>query len=194
LYICVLLIINKTKKEIMPKIKITRYKGTTDSGTGKKKTLQVTLGNKKGATTLTRSVSKDAGKKITERSIVRNLRQGASVKKTKEDGVKTKAYRTMVDRDGGKTYIGEDKKMFKAANKLNKVVNKRGRAADLQANKKAEMIRSVYSKMAQQGEDITSPSTPGGKALQNDLNSVKNRVNKKALDYTRAKQQAKKRP
>lgn len=178
----------------MPKIKITRYKGTTDSGTGKKKTLQVTLGNKKGATTLTRSVSKDAGKKITERSIVRNLRQGASVKKTKEDGVKTKAYRTMVDRDGGKTYIGEDKKMFKAANKLNKVVNKRGRAADLQANKKAEMIRSVYSKMAQQGEDITSPSTPGGKALQNDLNSVKNRVNKKALDYTRAKQQAKKRP
>jgi hypothetical protein len=63
--------------------------------------------------------------------------------------------------------------MFKGANKLNKVVEKRGRAADLQANKKAEMIRSVYSKMAQQGEDITSPSTPGGRALQNDLKSLK---------------------
>jgi hypothetical protein len=30
--------------------------------------------------------------------------------------------------------------------------------------------------------------------LYNDLESVKNRVNKKAVDYTRAKQQAKKRP
>lgn len=175
----------------MPRIKVTRNTGTTDSGTGKKKSIQVTLANKKGATTLTRSVSKDAGKKTTERSVVRNLRQGTSVKKTKEDGVKAKTYRTMVDRDGGKTYIGEDKKMFKGANKLNKVVEKRGRAADLQASKKAEMIRSVYSKMAQQGEDITSPSTPGGKALQNDLKSAQERVNKKAADYTRAKQQAK---
>jgi hypothetical protein len=178
----------------MAKIKITRYKGDNPAGTGKTKTLQVTLANKKGAKTLTRSVTKDAGKKTVERSVNRNLRQGTSVKKTKEDGVKTKTYRAMVDRDGGKSYQGTDKKMFKAANKLNKVVEKRGRAADLQANKKAEMIRSVYSKMAQQGEDITSPNTPGGRALQSDLESVKNRVNKKAVDYTRAKQQAKKRP
>jgi len=117
----------------MPKIKITRYKGTSDSGTGKKKTLQVTLGNKNGATTLTRSVSKDAGKKTTERSVVRNLRQGTTVRKTKEDGVKTKMYRADVDRSGGKTYNGTDKQMFKGANKLNKVIEKRGRAADLQA-------------------------------------------------------------
>lgn len=117
----------------MPKIKITRNTGTTDSGTGKKKSLQVTLANKKGATTFTRSVSKDAGKKTTERSVVRNLRQGSSVKKTKEDGVKTKTFRTMVDRDGGKAYEGTDRKMFKGANKLNKVIEKRGRADDLQA-------------------------------------------------------------
>jgi hypothetical protein len=194
-YLCI--INNKQKQKLktaMAKIKITRYKGDNPAGTGKTKTLQVTLANKKGAKTLTRSVTKDAGKKTVERSVNRNLRQGTSVKKTKEDGVKTKTYRAMVDRDGGKTYQGTDKKMFKAANKLNKVVEKRGRAADLQANKKAEMIRSVYSKMAQQGEDITSPNTPGGKALQSDLESVKNRVNKKAVDYTRAKQQAKKRP
>jgi hypothetical protein len=116
----------------MAKIKITRYKGDNPAGTGKTKTLQVTLANKKGAKTLTRSVTKDAGKKITERSVVRNLRQGTSVKKTKEDGVKTKTYRAMVDRDGGKSYQGTDKQMFKGANKLNKVVEKRGRAADLQ--------------------------------------------------------------
>jgi len=116
----------------MPKIKITRYKGTSDTGTGKKKTLQVTLANKKGATTLTRSVTKDAGKKTTERSVVRNLRQGTTVKKTKEDGVKTKTYRADADRSGGKIYNGTDRKMFKAANKLNKVIEKRGRAADLQ--------------------------------------------------------------
>lgn len=115
----------------MPKIKITRNTGPTDSGTGKKKSIQVTLANKKGGTTFTRSVSKDAGKKTTERSVVRNLRQGFSVKKTKEDGVKTKTYRAMVDRDGGKTYQGTDRKMFKAANKLNKVIEKRGRAADI---------------------------------------------------------------
>lgn len=116
----------------MPRIKITRYTGATDTGTGKEKTLQVTLANKKRATTFTRSVSKDAGKKTTERSVVRNLRQGSSVKKTKnEDGAKTKTFRTMVDRDGGKTYQGTDKKMFKAANKLNKVIEKRGRAADI---------------------------------------------------------------
>lgn len=115
----------------MPKIKITKYKGDNPAGTGKTKTLQVTLANKKGATTLTRSVSKDAGKKTTERSVVRNLRQGSSVKKTKEDGAKTKTFRTMVDRDGGKTYQGTDKKMFKGANKLNKVVEKRGRANDI---------------------------------------------------------------
>ena len=182
----------------MPKIKITRYKGTTDSGTGKKKTLQVTLGNKKGATTLTRSVSKDAGKKITERSIVRNLRQGASVKKTKEDGVKTKAYRTMVDRDGGKTYIGEDKKMFKAANKLNKVVHKRGRAADLQALRPTgETVKSLskFPSPAKPGRGMSKMKSPEQTTpLYNDLESVKNRVNKKAVDYTRAKQQAKKRP
>lgn len=157
----------------MPRIKVTRNTGTTDSGTGKKKSLQVTLANKKGATTLTRSVSKDAGKKTTERSVVRNLRQGTSVKKTKEDGVKTKTYRADVDRSGGKTYNGTDKQMFKGANKLNKVVEKRGRAADLQTSKKTEMIRKTYGKMAQQGEDITSPSTPGGRALQNDLKSLK---------------------
>jgi len=84
----------------MAKIKITRYKGDNPAGTGKTKTLQVTLANKKGGKTLTRSVTKDAGKKTTERSVVRNLRQGTSVKKTKEDGVKTKTYRAMVDRDG----------------------------------------------------------------------------------------------
>jgi hypothetical protein len=39
----------------------------------------------------------------------------------------------MVDRDGGKTYEGTDRKMFKGANKLNKVIEKRGRAADVQA-------------------------------------------------------------
>jgi hypothetical protein len=132
LYICVLLIINK-KKEIMPKIKITRYKGASPSGTGKNKDIQVTVSNKKGSATLTRSVTKDGGKKTTERSVVRNLRQGSDVKKTKEDGVKTKTFRTMVDRDGGKTYEGTDRKMFKAANKLNKVIEKRGRAADVQA-------------------------------------------------------------
>lgn len=115
----------------MAKIKITRNTGPTDSGTGKKKSIQVTLANKKGGTTFTRSVSKDAGKKTTERSVVRNLRQGTSVKKTKEDGVKTKTYRADADRSGGKIYNGTDKKMFKAANKLNKVIEKRGRAADL---------------------------------------------------------------
>jgi hypothetical protein len=119
----------------MAKIKITRYKGDNPAGTGKTKTLQVTLANKKGAKTLTRSVTKDAGKKTTERSVVKNLRQGTSVKKTKEDGVKTKTYRAMVDRDGGKSYQGTDKQMFKGANKLNKVVEKRGRAADLQKQK-----------------------------------------------------------
>jgi hypothetical protein len=165
---------NKQKKEIMPKIKITTRKGTpVDTGTGKEKSIQVTVSNKKGSATFTRSKTKDAGKTTTERSVVRNLRQGSTVKKTKEDGAKTKTYRAMVDRDGGKTYSGTDRKMFKAANKLNKVVEKRGRAADLQASKKAEMIRNTYGKMAQQGEDITSPSTPGGRALQNDLKSLK---------------------
>jgi len=119
----------------MPKIKITRYKGASDTGTGKTKNIQVTVGNKKGSATLTRSVTKDGGKKTTERSVVRNLRQGSDVKKTKENGVKTKTYRTMVDRDGGKTYEGTDRKMFKGANKLNKVIEKRGRAADLQKQK-----------------------------------------------------------
>lgn len=178
----------------MAKIKITRYKGASDTGTGKTKTLQVTLANKKGAKTLTRGVTKDAGKKTTERSVVRNLRQGTSVKKTKEDGVKTKTYRAMVDRDGGKSYQGTDKQMFKGANKLNKVVEKRGRAADLQANKKAEMIRSVYSKMAQQGEDITSPNTPGGKALQNDLNSYKKGLEVTKANLNKARNIGKKKP
>jgi hypothetical protein len=164
---------NKQKKEIMPRIKITRYKGASDTGTGKTKNIQVTVGNKKGSATLTRSVTKDGGKKTTERSVVRNLRQGSDVKKTKEDGVKTKTFRTMVDRDGGKTYEGTDRKMFKGANKLNKVIEKRGRAADVKTAAKAEMIRSVYSKMAQQGEDITSPNSPAGRALQNDLKSLK---------------------
>lgn len=126
----------------MAKIKITRYKGDNPAGTGKTKTLQVTLANKKGAKTLTRSVTKDAGKKTVERSVNRNLRQGTSVKKTKEDGVKTKTYRAMVDRDGGKSYQGTDKKMFKAANKLNKVIEKRGRAADVQKQKMDTMFKS----------------------------------------------------
>jgi hypothetical protein len=164
----------------MPKIKITRYKGTTDSGTGKKKTLQVTLGNKKGATTLTRSVSKDAGKKITERSIVRNLRQGASVKKTKEDGVKTKAYRTMVDRDGGKTYIGEDKKMFKAANKLNKVVHKRGRAADLQALRPTgETVKSLSKFTTPEYPTNTDAYKKGLEVTKANLNKARNIGKKK---------------
>lgn len=126
----------------MPKIKITKYKGTTDSGTGKKKYTQVTVANKKGSATLTRSVSKDAGKKTTERSVVRNLRQGSDVTKTKENGTKTKSFRTMVDRDGGKTYQGTDKKMFKAANKLNKVIEKRGRAADVQKQKMETLYKN----------------------------------------------------
>ena len=126
----------------MPKIKITRYKGASPSGTGKNKDIQVTVSNKKGSATLTRSVTKDGGKKTTERSVVRNLRQGSDVKKTKEDGVKTKTFRTMVDRDGGKTYEGTDRKMFKGANKLNKVIEKRGRAADVQKQKMDAMFKS----------------------------------------------------
>jgi len=136
----------------MPKIKITRYKGASDTGTGKTKNIQVTVANKKGSATLTRSVTKDGGKKTTERSVVRNLRQGSDVKKTKENGVKTKTYRTMVDRDGGKTYEGTDRKMFKGANKLNKVIEKRGRAADVQAsrgiNEVAKQTRKSLDKMS----------------------------------------------
>ena len=126
----------------MPKIKITRYKGASPSGTGKNKDIQVTVSNKKGSATLTRSVTKDGGKKTTERSVVRNLRQGSDVKKTKEDGVKTKTFRTMVDRDGGKTYEGTDRKMFKGANKLNKVIEKRGRAADVVRKNQEQPVMS----------------------------------------------------
>lgn len=137
----------------MPKIKIRRTTGPTEAGTGKNKSLQVEVWNKKGGTTFTRSVSKDAGKKTTERSVIRHLRQGSSVKKTKEDGVKTKTYRTGVDRDGGKAYEGTDRKMFKAANKLNKVIEKRGRAADIYRSN----LMSDYSP----GKAKKEPLTPG---------------------------------
>jgi hypothetical protein len=139
----------------MPKIKITRNTGPTEAGTGKKKSLQVTLANKKGATTFTRSVSKDAGKKTTERSVIRHLRQGSSVKKTKEDGVKTKTYRTGVDRDGGKAYEGTDRKMFKAANKLNKVIEKRGRAADIYMSNLMSQLSPGKAKLTP-GYDVSS--------------------------------------
>ena len=156
----------------MPKIKITRYKGASDTGTGKTKNIQVTVSNKKGSATLTRSVTKDGGKKTTERSVVRNLRQGSDVKKTKENGVKTKTYRTMVDRDGGKTYEGTDRKMFKGANKLNKVIEKRGRAADVQALKPTGETAKSLSKFT------TPESTPEYK--------INTDAYKKGLEVTKA--------
>jgi len=42
-----------------------------------------------------------------------------------------------------------------------------------QAPNTPEMIRKTYGKMAQQGEDITSPNSPGGRALQKDIKSLK---------------------
>ena len=166
----------------MPRIKVTRNTGTTDSGTGKKKSLQVTLANKKGATTLTRSVSKDAGKKTTERSVVRNLRQGTSVKKTKEDGVKTKTYRADVDRSGGKTYNGTDKQMFKGANKLNKVVEKRGRAADLK-NAAMEGAKMGAAKGVKNAGKVVQRVKMDSKPINN---SYKMSASESAKKYTQA--------
>jgi hypothetical protein len=156
----------------MAKIKITRYKGASDTGTGKTKNIQVTLANKKGGKTLTRSVTKDDGKKTIERSVVRNLRQGTSVKKTKENGVKTKTYRADADRSGGKIYNGTDRKMFKAANKLNKVIEKRGRAADLQALRPTGETAKSLSK-------FTSPVKPGAKQSNKIDNKIERLENRK---------------
>jgi hypothetical protein len=162
----------------MAKIKITRYKGASDTGTGKTKNIQVTLANKKGGKTLTRSVTKDAGKKTTERSVVRNLRQGTSVKKTKEDGVKTKTYRADVDRSGGKTYNGTDKQMFKGANKLNKVVEKRGRAADL---------KNVAMEGAKEG--MAKPVAKQSNRIDNKIERLENRKQRIGNDQGMNKRQ-----